>query len=149
MKNLDIITKPESVAIFNDPSIGDMYATFSPDDTEGKMRLYNAINAPDSRLADFINTPILLRDVVITKVKLTERINKSDNWADEAGDREGFRVILIDTEDKSYTATSTGIYNSICTLKNVFGTLHFDEGLKMVVKQIKTKNGNTLTLSLA
>lgn len=139
----------QSIMIFNDPNIGDQYSSFSPDDMTGKVKLYNAINSPDERLADFINTPITIRDVVVSRVKLAERINTSDsNWNEESGEREGFRVVLIDMDDKSYTATSTGIYNSICTLRGIFGTLHFDEGLKAIVKQVKTKNGNTLTLAL-
>ena len=145
----------ESLMIFNDPKMPDQYASFQPDTVDGKIKLYNAINSPDERLADVINMPIILRDVVITKVQLSEEMNKPNDknpFAVETNEnkaREGFRVILIDTEDKSYTATSAGVYNSVCTMRNVFGTLHFDEGLKVMVKQIKTKNGNTLTISIA
>lgn len=140
----------QGIAIFNDPNIGDLYSTFSPDTIEGKIKLYNAINSPDHRLADFINTPIFISDVVVSKVKLAERIDqKTPQWIPEDKERDGFRVVIIDAEGKSYTATSTGIYNSICTLRSVFGTLHFDEPLKTIVKQISTKNGNTLTLSLS
>lgn len=143
-------SQAQTACIFNDPKIGDLYSTFSPDSVEGKIKLYNAINSPDERLADFINTPIVIRDVVVCKVKLAERIDQNDSdWTREDKERDGFRVVLIDKDGKSYTATSTGIYNSICTLRSVFGTLHFEDGLKTVVKQIKTKNGNTLTLALS
>lgn len=138
-----------TLAIFNDPKLGEIYTSFSPDSMEGKMMLYNAINSPDNRIADFINTPIHLRDVVVSKVKLANKIDAVGDWTEEQPEREGFRVILIDIDGKSYTATSTGIYNSISTLRSVFGTLHFEEGINVVVRQIKTKNGNTLTLALA
>ena len=148
----------ETLAIFDDASIGTQYTSFSPDSIEGKMTLYNAINSPDNRIADFINTPIMLRDVVISIVKLTKKRNDKEEPTpfDEGGyahdnentERLGFRVILIDVDGVSYTATSTGVYNSVKTLRSVFGTLHFEDGLKMLVKQIKTKNGNILTLSL-
>lgn len=138
-----------TICIFNDPKIGNQFSSFSPDTMDGKIKLYNAINSPDGRLGDYINTPITVKDVVICQVKLTERVDaKSDDWSEENKERDGFRVVLLDTEGASYTATSTGIYNSICTLRNVFGTLHFEDGLKMQVKQIQTKNGKTLTLSL-
>lgn len=161
MKNEITAMNNSTICVFNDPAIGDMFASFSPDDIAGKVKLYNAINSPASRLGDVINTPINIQDVVVSRVML------SNNNEDNAGDtkkgkkdsnpfapipddekREGFRVVIIDTDGVSYTATSTGIYNSICTLRNVFGTLHFDTGLKAVVKQIQTKNGKTLTLSL-
>lgn len=141
--------RTEGICIFNDPRIGDQFTSFSPDTMEGKIKLYNAINSPAQRLADFINTPIYIRDVVISRVKLAEKVDpNADNWNQESTEREGFRVVIIDNDDVSYTATSNGIYNSVSTLRSVFGTLHFDEGLKAIVKQIKTKNGNTLTLAL-
>lgn len=147
----------QGICVFNDPKIGAQFTSFSPEDTAGKIKLYNAINSPDERLADFINTPITIRDVVVSRVYLAEKVDRNGEqspWdsVDENGEaktREGFRVVIIDTEDKSYTATSTGIYNSVCTLRSIFGTLHFDDGLKAVIKQIKTKNGNTLTLALS
>ena len=139
-----------TICVFNDPKIGDMYTSFSPDSMEGKKLLYNAINSPDCRIADYINTPITLKDVVVSRVKLASKVDASgDTWAEDDKERDGFRVILIDTDGKSYTATSTGIYNSVGTLRSVFGTLHFEDGMPVVIKQIKTKNGNTLTLALA
>lgn len=138
-----------TVCIFNDPKVGEQFTSFSPADMAGKLKLYNAINSPDARLADFINTPIVIRDVVVSKVELVDKVNPAgDNWDSEGTTRIGFRVVVIDMEDKSYTATSTGIYNSICTMRSIFGTLHFEEGLTAVVKQVKTKNGNSLTLAL-
>lgn len=137
----------ETLCVFNDPKFCDLFTSFSPDDMDGKRRLYNAINSPDKRLADIINTPINIRDIVVKRVELTEDMSGSD-WTKENDRSAAFRVVVIDDQDVSYTATSTGIYNSVCTLRSIFGTLHFDEPLKACVKQIKTKNGNTLTLSL-
>lgn len=143
-------------AIFGDPKYPQQYTSFKPDTMEGKMKLYNAINSPEKRIADFINTPIYVKDVVVMAVELTDKFVTNDAngpWEEEDNNsnrnvRHGFRVILIDTDDVAYTATSNGIYNSVKVLLNVFGTLHFEEGLKMIVKQVQAKNGNTLTLSL-
>lgn len=142
----------ESIAVFNDQKIGTQYASFSPDSMPDKVKLYNAINTPDEQIADFINKEITIADVVIRVVTLTARKQMASDvpqeWVDENTDKQGYRVIIIDGEGKSYSATSNGIYNSICTLRGIFGTLHFDEPLRAKVNQIKTKNGNTLTLSL-
>lgn len=150
------IYNAEAVCVFDDPKIGSQYTSFSPDDMDGKIKLYNAINSPEKRIGDFINSPIDVQDVVVMAVKLTNKF--SDAQDDKSGDnpfkedddklRDGFRVVLIDTDGVSYTATSNGIYNSIKTMRAVFGTLHFENGLKVTVRQVKAKNGNTLTLSL-
>lgn len=141
-----------ALCIFNNPTYVDQFTSFKPDGLEGKKQLFNCINSPDGRLADFINKTINVRDVIVKKVTMTAKSQPSQTnaqWAeDDAQEKEGFRVILIDTGGKSYTATSQGIYNSIATLMSIFGTLHFDDGLPMEVKQVSTKNGNTLTLNL-
>lgn len=149
MANIANVT-PETVCVFNDRSIGDTFCSFQPDSMEGKVRLYNAINNPDKRIADCINKVIKVRDCVIKAVKLSEERNNAHNWKDETSgkDRDGFRVILIDEDGVSYNATSAGIYNSVSTIRSVFGQLHFDEALTVEVNQVKTKNGNTLTLKV-
>ncbi len=149
MANMANVT-PETVCVFNDRSIGDTFCSFQPDSMEGKVRLYNAINNPDMRIADCINKTIKIRDCVIKAVKLSEERNNASNWTDDTPgkERDGFRVILIDDNGVSYNATSAGIYNSVATIRSVFGKLHFDEPLTVEVNQVKTKNGNTLTLKV-
>lgn len=145
-------TAAATLCIFNDPSIGDTFCSFAPEGREGKIKLYNAINNPGHRIANCINKEITIKDVVIKAVKLTEERNKKPSagqqWVEEEGDRDGFRVVLLDTDGESYTATSSGIYNSVATLRAIFGDLHFDDGLTVEVNQVKTKNGNTLTLKV-
>lgn len=137
-----------TICVFNDTKIGDTYCSFKPDEFDAKIKLYNAINNPDRRVADCINKEIRLRDVVIKAVKLSEERNRADNWTDvgDSKERDGFRVILIDEDGLSYSATSAGIYNSVATIRSVFGMLHFETPLTVQVNQVKTKNGNTLTL---
>lgn len=149
MTNIANVTS-ETVCVFNDRSIGDTFCSFKPDSMEGKVRLYNAINNPDMRIADCINKTIKIRDCVIKAVKLSEERINAANWSDDTPgkERDGFRVILIDENGTSYNATSAGIYNSVATIRSVFGQLHFDEPLTVEVNQVKTKNGNTLTLKV-
>lgn len=148
------ITTATNVAlhIFNDPSIGDTYTSFNPADMEGKVKLYSAINSPDHKLADFINKQITVKDVVVCKVVLSGRrgdaLKDSPFKEEDSKDRDGFRIILVDVNGETYTATSAGIYNSVKLLRSIFGDLHFEDGLAVTVLQLKTKNGNTLTLSL-
>ena len=138
------------MAIFNRPELGDTFTSFDASGFDEKVALYNAINDPTERLANFINRSINVRDVIVRQVQFSKYEDSApEGWADDGkAYQSGMRVILIDTQGVSYTATSTGIYNSICTLHSVFGTLHFPDGLLVTVNQIKTKNGNTLTLRI-
>lgn len=152
------------VCVFNDPELGQQFVSFVPDTREAKVILYNAINTPDERLSSHINKEIALVDVIVCYVRLNDRNDDTDDdkeknpfveaaprsgYRIEAAPRYGYRTIIIDENGISYTATSSGIYNSIQTLRTVFGTLHFDEPLKVVVRQIAVKNGNTLSLQIA
>ena len=139
------------LCVFNDKRYPDMYTSFKPVTMEEKTKLYNAINNPDERISAMINKPIAIKDVIVRIVKLTSKKVKGDNdttWTEEEADRDGFRVIIVGDDGKTYTATSTGIYNSICTIQAIFGTLHFDEPLNVEVQQVQTKNGSTLTLKV-
>lgn len=113
--------------------------SFKADSKESKIELYKAINSPDYRVSDMINKKIKVRDAICMNVAIT------DDTTGEVKDM--FRSIIIDTDGKSYTAVSSGIYSSLQNLYKVFGTLHFDDGLEMTVIQVKTKRGSTLSLT--
>lgn len=126
------------------------YMSFNATTQDEKIKLYNAINVPDYKLSDFINKTLILRDVIIMGVEINREVNPFDkNDLDSIDEkRKANRVILIDMEGKSYVATSDGISNAVRTLMNVFGTLHFEDGLSVIVKQVNVKRGSLLTLSL-
>lgn len=126
------------------------YMSFNATTQDEKIKLYNAINVPDYKLSDFINKTLILRDVIIMGVEINREVNPFDkNDLDNIDEkRKANRVILIDMEGKSYVATSDGISNAVRTLMNVFGTLHFEDGLSITVKQVNVKRGSLLTLSL-
>lgn len=126
------------------------YMSFNATTQDEKIKLYNAINVPDYKLSDFINKTLILRDVIIMGVEINREVNPFDkNDLDNTDEkRKANRAILIDMEGKSYVATSDGISNAVRTLMNVFGTLHFEDGLSVTVKQVNVKRGSLLTLSL-
>ena len=138
--------------VFGRTEIGDTFTSIQGGEMAAKIQLYNAVNNPDHRLKDYINNTINVRDVVVKAVTLKGDGYESAgtagrDWTEDR-DREGFRVVLIDVNGESYTATSNGIYNSVSTIFSIFGTLHFDSGLPVQVKQVSTKRGNTLTLRI-
>lgn len=81
---------------------------------EDKVKLYNMMNEPDETIGDNIGKVINLRHVFMETIMLTN---------EETGELEAApRTILIDENGKSYSATSSGIKNSLEKLFKVFGT---------------------------
>ena len=116
------------------------YISFQVDSSESQVKLYNAMNSPEYRVKDMINKPIYLVDAIMVPCTL------ADESTGEVYD--AVRTILIDKDGHTYAATSTGIMSSVRNLFNVFGTLHFDEPVKVVPIEVRVKRGNTLTLKL-
>lgn len=116
------------------------YMSFVANTVEEKMAVYNAINSPDHKVSDMINKVIKMKDCVLVEVNLAD---------EETGEaRDGVRSIIIDVNGETYAATSNGIYNSLRNIKAIFGTLHFEEGIDLMVVQISTKKGSTLSIKL-
>ena len=138
--SLQTMTGANAPAAFMEEAMADTYISFSMDTPTAKMSAYNAINNPDAKVSDMINKTINLVDVVMIPVNLT---------SDETGESENaMRSILIDADGTTYTATATGIFNSLRNIYLIFGSLHFEEPLTVEVNQVATKRGNTLTLKL-
>lgn len=127
-------------ANFMSEAAADTYISFKLDNPSSRISAYNAINNPDAKISDMINKTIDLADVVMVPVQLV---------SDESGEVESaMRSILVDADGTTYTATATGIFNSLKNIYLIFGTLHFDDPIKVEVNQVSTKRGNTLTLKL-
>lgn len=116
------------------------YISFTAESMEDKIKLYNAINSAKYKISDMINKVINIRDVVLKEVMLV------DEKTGEATPQ--MRSIIIDDKGDTYAATSSGVYSSLTNILTVFGTLHFEDGLKVTVEQKATKRGSTLNLAI-
>lgn len=116
------------------------FVSFKVESPADQIKLYNAMNSPQYRVADMINKPISMVDAVLVPCQLVR---------EETGEvYDAIRAIIIDADGNTFAATSTGIVSSLRNIYNVFHTLHFDEPLKVTVQQVTVKRGNTLTLKL-
>lgn len=109
---------------------------------EERKYLFNALEQADVLLNDVVGTEFELKDVYIHRY---ERIN------DETGEVEPkVRIILFDTEGKSYACGSFGIFNILCRMFEVFGTpTEWEQPLKVrVVKKDIKDNKKMLSLEL-
>lgn len=114
------------------------YCSMKTDTVEEKQAFFNAISDPDVKLADCINTVINVKDIYCETVTLTDEKTGEQSIAP--------RIVLVDTEGKSYQAVSTGIFNSLRRLMQVFGNPTWENGLpvKVVQKNIGTNRLYTL-----
>lgn len=138
--NLMNVTEANVPSTFMQEAAAGTYISFPMETPADRIAAYNAINNPDAKIADMINKTIKLKDVVMIPVNLVN---------DETGEVEdAMRSILVAEDGTTYTATATGIFNSLKNIYLIFGTLHFETPVTVEVNQVATKRGNTLTLKL-
>lgn len=115
------------------------FVSFRAEDMKSKVRLFNAMNQPKYKVSDMINKKIKLKDVILMNVTMEGEDGEQDT---------GIRSVLIDADGNAYNATSNGIFSSLTNLYMIFGTLHFENPLEIMISQIPTKRGSTLSITL-
>lgn len=115
------------------------FVSFRAEDMKSKVRLFNAMNQPKYKVSDMINKKIKLKDVILMNVTMEGEDGEQDT---------GIRSVLIDADGNAYNATSNGIFSSLTNLYMIFGTLHFEDPLEIMISQIPTKRGSTLSIAL-
>lgn len=115
------------------------FVSFRAEDIKSKVRLFNAMNQPKYKVSDMINKKIKLKDVILMNVTMEGEDGEQDT---------GIRSVLIDADGNAYNATSNGIFSSLTNLYMIFGTLHFENPLEILISQIPTKRGSTLSITL-
>ena len=115
------------------------FVSFRAEDMKSKVRLFNAMNQPKYKVSDMINKKIKLKDVILMNVTMEGEDGEQDT---------GIRSVIIDADGNAYNATSNGIFSSLTNLYMIFGTLHFEDPLEIMISQIPTKRGSTLSITL-
>lgn len=115
------------------------FVSFRAEDMKSRVRLFNAMNQPKYKVSDMINKKIKLKDVILMNVTMEGEDGEQDT---------GIRSVLIDADGNAYNATSNGIFSSLTNLYMIFGTLHFEDPLEIMISQIPTKRGSTLSITL-
>lgn len=108
-------------------------------DRASDIKVFNAINSPDYRIADYINKVISVENFA---VEIVETVNEETGETAQAP-----RVVLIDSQGKSYTATSVGMLTAIKNAVSVFGMAPWVPALDIEIKQKPTRNGSMLTFT--
>lgn len=109
------------------------YCSISGGTVEAKKAVFNAMNNPDAQLSDFINKKIVVKDVFVESMILTD---------EETGETtEAPHIVFIDEKGKSYSCVSKGVFSALRNAILVFGEPTWEDGLPIVVKQKSLKGG--------
>lgn len=145
--NEELMTPQESVEhcmieSLSNAGSAEMYSSMSTESFEDKTALYNAMNNPDHRLADYINKTIDVKDVF---VEMVEMVNNATGELSKNP-----RIVLIDANGESYACVSFGVFSALRKLFSIFGMPTWEDPLPLIVTQISKGNDRRiLSLSLA
>lgn len=115
------------------------YCSMAVTTKEEQKILFNAISTPQFRIKDCINTVINVKDVFIEPAEMTREDGSIQTVP---------RIVLIDTEGKSFTAASYGVYNALNRMITICGKPTWPDGIAIRVKQITNGKNNILTFEM-
>lgn len=114
------------------------YISFDPNASrEASIMAYNATVSEVTPLMDVNKKIIKLKDVIIIPVSVESSLTGGQEICP--------RSILI-CEGGNYGGVSWGVYKCLQRIQAFMGSLHFDEGLDLEVRVVKTKKGKTVNL---
>ena len=116
------------------------YTSMKGETVEEKSKLFNAMNNPDHRISDMIGKVIVIRDVFVEEVEMTN---------EETGEVvKAPRIVVIDIKGESYQAVSVGVMSAFKKLFKLFGPPTWEKGIPLEVRQLKKGKNNILTFSI-
>lgn len=135
-------TKALTIATIMNEQPGTSICSITPEpgNKEQAKLIYNAMNNPTHKLADFINKIILVENVLI---EVNDIVNDDTGEFDRVP-----RTVLISPDGTSYRATSKGVFNSIKNAYAAFGPAPWTGGIEFEVKQVSVGRGQMLTLEM-
>jgi hypothetical protein len=123
------------------PDNKSFYSSLKQNTPLEKAKLFNAISNPGHQTSDMIGETILVKDVIIEIIDITDDLTGEVKQAP--------RVVLVDVGGQTYQSVSVGIYNSIARLIQIMGEPTWEGGLPLKVRQIqKDATRRVITLEI-
>lgn len=105
-----------------------------------KALLFKAMNNPEKRISDCINTTINVKDVY---VEVVQCVNK------ETGEMQDCpRIVLIDDKGMGYQCVSIGMFSALKKVFSVYGVPTYDKALPIKIVQITKGERKLLTFDV-
>lgn len=117
-----------------------MFCSMEPKDDKERAMLFNAMNNPDKRLGDCINTTIKMKDLFCEVVSLE---NKNTGEIDKCP-----RIVIIDDKGVGYAAVSLGIYSALKKIIALYGPPTWEQPVPVEIKQLTKGERKMLTLNI-
>ena len=115
------------------------FSSLAQNTLQEKAKLYNAISNPAHQTGDCIGETILVTDVIVEIIDITDDLTGETKQAP--------RVVMVDKGGETYQSVSVGIYNSLTRLFQIVGAPTWPDGMPLKVRQIQ-KDGNRRVLTL-
>lgn len=129
-----------ALSVFNSKSDEISMVGRNPETIEERKAIVNGLTSPDYKLGDFVNMTINISNFYVERAKYQK---------DDGTETDGYRIVLIDDEGKTYTCGSTGVANALKTIIGFFGLPEEWGGpLPVRVKQILSGDLRILSLEV-
>lgn len=116
------------------------FTSLRSDTEEEKIKLCNAISAPDYSISDFVGKQISIAGVIAEEITITNEETGEISVAP--------RIIMLDTSGKSYSCVSVGIHRSLSRIFSIWGNpSEWEKPLTVEVQNVKiSKTASTYNL---
>lgn len=141
MENTEIMTLEENNGFIADLTTRtEMFCSIHADTPEQKKMVFNAMNNPEHRIGDCINTVIKAKDIFCEVVNCTNK---------ETGEVQVCpRTVIIDDKGVGYHAVSLGVFNAIKKVIAIYGMPTWENPVPLEVKQLTKGERKILTFNI-
>lgn len=113
------------------------YCSMKANTPEEKITLFNAMNNAEYRIKEQVNMELKIKDVF---VEVVQCVNEQTGEVKDCP-----RTVLIDDEDKGYTAVSVGVLSSLQKIFLIFGQPSAWETPLIIVPKVISKGNRQIT----
>lgn len=100
--------------------------------TEQKKIFFNAVQNPTSKVSDYINKQITIKDVYMEQAE----------YEGDEGVTKGVKTVIITPDGEGILANSMGVAKALYGIFDIFGMpSEWDEPMTVMVKQVETPKG--------
>lgn len=100
--------------------------------TEQKKIFFNAVQNPTSKVSDYINKQITIKDVYMEQAE----------YEGDEGLTKGVKTVIITPDGEGILANSMGVARALYGIFDIFGMpSEWDEPMTVMVKQVETPKG--------
>lgn len=116
------------------------YCSLVPKTDSDKALLFKAMNNPEKRISDCINTTINVKDVY---VEVVQCVNKETGELQDCP-----RIVMIDDKGVGYQCVSIGMFSALKKVFSVYGMPTYEKPLPVKIVQITKGERKLLTFDV-